>query len=569
MKEKATSAEIRNLTSRIAALEQLLEVYENNVLEQTDKLYREIGERKRTEEELERKNLILSTQQEASIDGILVVDENNAIISFNRRFVEIWGIPPEMAEAGDDAPVLRFVTSMTADPDAFLDRVRYLYEHRVEKSRDEISLRDGRVLDRYSAPMLGDDGSYFGRVWYLRDISERKRAEEKLHKFSLAVEQSPVTIVITDTEGTIEYVNPAFTRITQYTSEEAVGKNPRILKSGLTASEVYADLWRTITSGREWRGEWCDKKKNGELFWESAKISPITDATGAITNFMAIKEDITDRKRIEEHIRRLNQDLELKVEERTRQLLEAQEELVRTEKLSILGQLSGSVGHELRNPLGVMNNAVYFLKMVHADGDETTKEYLEIIKNEIDTSLRIITDLLDFARTREPQTKTVTPRQLLAESLVKCVIPENVELLVDLPDNLPLLMIDPLQMVQVFQNLFINAIQAMPEGGGLHISARLVGAGLVPARILEGQPQGSPLHETGDFLEISVADTGEGISPENMKKLFQPLFTTKAKGIGLGLVVCKNLVEANGGKIEVESEWGVGSTFKVILKVVQ
>jgi len=262
--------------------------------------------------------------------------------------------------------------------------------------------------------------------------------------------------------------------------------------------------------------------------------------------------------------RELNVGLEQKVAERTRALIEAQQELVRKEKLAILGQLSGSVGHELRNPLGVMSNAVYFLKMVLADADEITKEYLEIIRKEIDNSLRIITDLLDFARTRPPQTKAVTVRELTDESLGRCAIPDNVDLLTEIPDNLPLLRVDPLQMGQVLTNFITNAVQAMPKGGELRVAAQLVGTGLAPAQA--GCPQGAPLQ---DFIAIaiSVTDTGEGITPENMKKLFQPLFTTKAKGIGLGLVLCRNLAEANGGRIEVESRIGEGTTFAVTLPI--
>ena len=230
--------------------------------------------------------------------------------------------------------------------------------------------------------------------------------------------------------------------------------------------------------------------------------------------------------------------------ESTRQLAAAQEELVRKEKLAILGQLSGSVGHELRNPLGVMSNAVYFLQMVLAEADETTREYLGIIKHEIDNSLRIITDLLDFARTRTPQRVVVTAGELVRQSLERCLLPEQVTVTVDVPDRFPVLNVDPLQMEQVLTNLITNAVQSMPEGGALRVAARQF---------------------AGDFIAIAVSDSGVGITPENMKKLFQPLFTTKAKGIGLGLVVCKNLVEANGGQIEVESELGLGTTFTVLL----
>jgi len=251
-------------------------------------------------------------------------------------------------------------------------------------------------------------------------------------------------------------------------------------------------------------------------------------------------------------------------------LLDAQEELVRKEKLAILGQLSGSVGHELRNPLGVMNNAVYLLKMVLVEADETVKEYLGIIEKEIANSRRIINDLLDFARNKIPQTITVTVGALIDESLGRCAIPDNVALQTEIPDALPLLRVDPLQMGQVLTNLITNAVQAMPKGGSMRIGARKEPGTRSGERDGEAKELASPtsdLEPSGDFIEISVTDTGEGISPENMKKLFQPLFTTKAKGIGLGLVVCRNLVEANGGRIEVESEVGKGTRFAVLLPV--
>jgi PAS domain S-box-containing protein len=276
--------------------------------------------------------------------------------------------------------------------------------------------------------------------------------------------------------------------------------------------------------------------------------------------------DITERRLAEEEIRRLNRELEWTVEERTTQLLEAQEDLVRKEKLAILGQLSGSVGHELRNPLGVMKNAIYFLKTVMPGADETLMEYLDIIKHEINNSERIITDLLDFARTKPPGKMAVIVSDLMKESLGRCAVPENVFIQSNIPDKLPPLNVDPLQMKQVFQNLISNAVQAMPEGGQLRISARKVKGTRTEERGNEEKCLTlRTSHLEPDSIEISVADTGVGISPENMKKLFQPLFTTKTKGNGFGLTVCGNLTDANGGRIEVESELGKGTTFTVIL----
>jgi len=279
-----------------------------------------------------------------------------------------------------------------------------------------------------------------------------------------------------------------------------------------------------------------------------------------------LRIDITRRRQAEMALIRTNRELE----KRTGELLEIQEELVRNEKLAVIGRLAGSVGHELRNPLGVMSNAVYFLKILMAEGDETVKEYLDIIKREIDSAQLIISDLLDFARARAPQKKTVMVRELVEKSLERCLFPENMEIRVDIAGSLPDLEVDPLQMGQVLENLITNAVQAMPEGGPLRVSARKVRRKRNEEQGTEEQNLGtqtSNLEPDTDFIEISVTDSGEGIPPENMKKLFQPLFTTKARGIGLGLTVCKNLTEANSGRIEVESESGKGTTITIILPI--
>ena len=266
----------------------------------------------------------------------------------------------------------------------------------------------------------------------------------------------------------------------------------------------------------------------------------------------------------------------------TQSLLDAQQQLIRKEKLSVLGQLAGIVGHEIRNPLGVINNAVYFLKTLMPDADAIVKEYLDIIKQEIDNSLRIITDLMDFARTRPSHKEQVAIAAPINQGIGKCLIPENIAIAVDIPETLPTLLVDPAQMEQVFQNLVANAVQAMPEGGALRVAARRVQGspafaksfGAASGRKAQGgdeslQPSTSDHGPDKDFIEITVSDTGGGISPENMKKIFQPLYTTKTKGIGLGLVVCRNLVEANGGKITVESHLGSGTIFTVELPIVK
>ena len=281
------------------------------------------------------------------------------------------------------------------------------------------------------------------------------------------------------------------------------------------------------------------KRKDGSVFYADINASPV--ALGGQDYLIGVFRDITERMLAEEQIRKLNDELQEKVQ----QLLEAQDELVRKEKLSTLGQVAGSVGHELRNPLGVMNNAVYFLQTVLSDADDTIREYLRIIKDEIGNADRIVGDLLDSVRTKPPQRQRVMVESLIEPVLHTITVPDGIRVITNLPATLPPLQVDPAQVQQVFRNLISNGIDAMPNGGNLEITA-----------LEDAAHKG---------LEVKIGDSGIGIAPEHIAKLFQPLFTTKAGGIGLGLVVVKNLTENNGGGVAVESEPGKGTLFTVTL----
>jgi len=263
---------------------------------------------------------------------------------------------------------------------------------------------------------------------------------------------------------------------------------------------------------------------------------------------------VTERKLVEEKIRQLNAELEQRVEDRTRELREAQEKLVRHEKLVVLGQMSSSVGHELRNPLSVINSAIYYLKMIQPNAADDVKEYLGIIDQEVHTAEKIITDLLDFSRIKSVDREAVSVSELIRRTLERFPVPESVAVTIDVPPDLPQVFVDVHHMTQVLGNLTVNACQAMtsPTAGAT----------------IDGQLS---LYSTvqNDMINITVKDNGVGISAENMKKIFEPLFTTKTKGIGLGLAVSQKLVTANEGRIEVESEAGKGTSFHVYLPIYQ
>lgn len=247
----------------------------------------------------------------------------------------------------------------------------------------------------------------------------------------------------------------------------------------------------------------------------------------------------------------------------TESLLDAQRELVRREKLAALGHLAGGVGNELRNPLGVMNNAVFFLRCTMSDTDERVVEYLNIIDDEIANAQRIISDFVDFFRSNKPDRKPVPVHEIIRRSVDLCAIPDLVTLRDDIPAELPPVNVDMTQMSQVLQNLIVNAVQVMPNGGSLRIDARRAQGTRLEAEGSSGQD----IEISMDLVEISVSDTGTGISSENITKVFEPLYTTKSRGIGLGLAICRSYVEANGGRIQVESVLGEGTTFKVLLPV--
>jgi len=368
-----------------------------------------------------------------------------------------------------------------------------------------------------------------------REVGDRKQVAEALRESEsqvrLLLDSTAEAIYRLDMQGNCIFANSACLQFLGYeTTDDLIGKNMhQLIHHTRPDDSPYPEeeclIYKAFKKGT---GTHVDDevlwRADGTSFWAEYWSYPVyrdNQITGSVVTFL----NIDDRKKAEEDLRL------------------AHEKLVRQEKLAVLGQLSGGVGHELRNPLGVISNAVYYLKMVQPEADEKIKEYLETISVEVRRSTKIVADLLDLSRTKHADREPVAVSDLIKQVLDKCRPPENVKVATQFASDLPSLYVDPHQIDQVFSNLITNAYQAMPDGGELTIEARA----------------------EENKAHVSVTDTGYGISKENLEKVFEPLFTTKARGIGLGLVVSKRLVEANGGTIEVKSEKDKGSTFTLIL----
>jgi signal transduction histidine kinase len=262
-----------------------------------------------------------------------------------------------------------------------------------------------------------------------------------------------------------------------------------------------------------------------------------------LVGILVIARDITERKQMERKLEEYSQRLEELVEKRTRQLKDAQERLIKSERLATIGQVASMVGHDLRNPLTSITGATYYLKKKFSSAaDKTSREMLELIDKNIEYSNKIISDLLEYSSEIKLELKETTPKSLMKEALSLAIVPTNVQML-DATQGEPKIKVDVEKMKRVFVNIIKNAIDAMPEGGTLSITSK--------------EKEGS--------LKIAFSDTGMGMQKDVLEKIWTPFFTTKAKGMGLGLSICKRTVEAHEGNISVESTIGKGTTFIVTL----
>ncbi len=399
-------------------------------------------------------------------------------------------------------------------------------------------------MDRYmsfsAAPVRSASGKVVAVIETLDDITERKRIEDELLMFSYVVEQSPLCIVITDPQGRIEYTNPKFTEVTGYSFEDALGKNPSILKSGETSREEYQKIWETILAGREWQGEFHNRRKNGDLYWEQALIAPIRDASGAVTHLVGIKEEVTERKRLENKLRY-------------------------SQKMEAVGQLAGGVAHDFNNLLTAIIGYASIMEMQGGE-DQRVKRCAESIVQAAERGAKLTKGLLAFSRQQAESLATVNlidvvgrVNKLLERDAGGAVMCEMI-----LSEEPLLVMGDSIQLEQLIMNLVTNAKEAMPAGGKLSIEA---GRCSIDQDFIASHGFG----QIGVFAMLSVADTGKGMDNEIIKRIYEPFFSTKevGQGHGLGLSLVYGVVKRHKGFIICESEPGEGTCFRVYFPLME
>ena len=368
-------------------------------------------------------------------------------------------------------------------------------------------------------------------------IAEQKLIEQALTRMAKAIEHSGDIIIITDFTGNIQYVNPAFTVITGYKKDEVIGKKPSLFKSGKHDETFYKDMWHTITEGKVWTGHFVNRKKDGNLYEVDASISPIRDKEGHITNYVAVKRDVTDRIKLEKQLSQL-------------------------QKMEALGTLAGGIAHDFNN---ILSGIIGYTELSLNEISEKMEVHM-FLKQVLKASLRareLVKQILTFSRQTEYERKPLDVNLIVKEvlKLLKPSIPSTIEIRENIQCISGKILADSTQIHQVLMNLCTNAFHAMKEHGGiLEIILTDIDINMDNIDLYRDIKK-------GHYIKLSVSDTGHGMTREIMERIFDPYFTTKgqAEGTGLGLSVVHGIVKSYNGEIKVFSEPGKGSTFDIYL----
>jgi PAS domain S-box-containing protein len=501
--------------------------------------HHDISERKRSELELRWRTAFLEAQVSSSLDGILIVDEKRKKLLQNPRLAELFKIPARIADDPDDEAQVAWVTSVVVNAEEFGRRIVHLYAHQAEVGRDEIELTDGTLLDRHSAPVVGANGEYYGRIWAFRDITERKRAEAALRaneeRFRRLIENASDVITVLDEAGRIEFQSPSAERVLGYPPTETQG----VPVLNFVSPEDHAKVASGIARARDQivpsvPVEYRIRHRDGSwrIFQSVGKL--MTDAAGP-PRIVVNSRDITE----------------------TRQL---QEQFLRAQRLEAIGTLAGGIAHDLNNILAPVLMVVPLLRDKVSDPHDL--EMLSLVEQSAKRGANVIKQLLTFSRGIEGDRGPVQLRHLLKEMLVMMreTFPREIAIGSRVSPDLWAITADATQIHQVLMNLCVNARDALPHGGRLNLDAENV---MLDSASVAMWPDVKP----GAFVRLTVSDSGEGIAPENRERIFEPFFTTKeiGKGTGLGLSTVLGIVKSHGGFVTVDSELSWGSSFHVHL----
>jgi PAS domain S-box-containing protein len=367
-----------------------------------------------------------------------------------------------------------------------------------------------------------------------------ERSLKDLADIKFALDQSTI-VAITDQRGIISYVNDQFCRISKYSGEELLGQDHRIINSGFHSKEFIRDLWATIASGQVWKGELRNRAKDGSIYWVDTTIVPFLNSDGKPYQYVAIRHDITQQKAAEE------------------QVLQQAAELQRAAQLSFVGELAAGLAHEIKNPLAGIQGAVDIL-IRRRDKNDPEREVLEGMRHEVERIDNTVRALLDRARPRLKSVRSTSLSQIvgravnLARGQVANAAADGRVISVDFapPKDALTIPIDPAQIEDAVLNLIINAIESADSNGQV--------------KILVARSENNRAEDyEGAEAVIEVSDNGRGISEEDLNRIFNPFFTTRPGGTGLGLPAVRRIVRAHGGRVEVKSSPGEGSTFTIHL----
>jgi PAS domain S-box-containing protein len=499
---------------------------------------RDITERKQLMQKIEEDKKRYQTLFDQAPLGILIIDPKTAKpVEFNELAHQQLGYTREEFSK---------LTLLDYKAEANQEQIRKLVEKILVEGKVELEdkhkTKDGDIRDIIiTSQVIELSGKTYLQSIY-RDVTEAKHVERALMQsesmYRLLVENAREGVWALDSSNRTVYVNPKMAKMLRYNESEMLGNplNEFLDKQDINFSkEGWEDCIKSYQN--EW--EFILKRKDGIRIYALVSFSPIEDDRGHFQGTLALVTDITLRKAMEEKLEAYSKTLEETVKQRTTELLEAQTRLVKSERLAAIGEVAAMVGHDLRNPLTGINGAVFYLKKkLSANLSPEILEMLDIIEKDIHYANAIVTDLMDYSLEIKLELRETTPQQLIEQSLSHVSIAENVKI-VDCSEKSPVIRVDISKMQRVFTNLLKNAVEAMPKCGQLTISTQPV----------------------GDAVEFRIADQGMGMPKEVMDRIWIPFFTTKAKGMGLGLPICRRIIEAHDGKVTVESTVGKGTIF--------